>query len=734
MPAFVRLEIWSETPVGGGGGVRKAQFDRAALERATLQESLAGTEQLVFAISRTHEDAAELVHGRIVRVVWSDTSYDTEWRISDDQASSGRDDRALLTITAQSMLLDLARAPYYTHDSAGRPTFDFSATQLTATQWLAYVVAACQAAPLPYTVSVGTVEFTNTFDLNGDFSTALEIVRAIQQPGRAPGDFRFRRNGTTDYKLDLLTSRGSTASTVRVQAQKNLLACTRQRSLANLGTKIVPRGMQGSATRDLSQTYWKVASVDSGTTATLSDPYGGTGPCAFTDQLKNLYVARLASTFSSQQISASNTSHQITVASTAGWSAGDFVRFFTTSGSAGKRLVSLSHPTRVLSPASGGYGPVTRTLAMDAAMGDANLITANAWLNTWTTAGNAPDGFTRSSSLSGTWSRDTSVLKIGTYSQKIVVGTTAGTSELTRFYSPTATPYTTSGLRFCASGWYYCDTVSAALQRYVRLRVMKPDLSVSYADGDYLDPAETVGAWVKISVENVDLSAASAGVVVVLEVSVNNDPNGYAYHTSYFGPMTLSESDVPIEDVLYNGGLAMWQRANTLLATISTPVAGYQLALADLARIDDSDWSDEPLVLGGSLELIDTDLSITTTQRIVELTQNLLAPLDATVQLQTAEPLLTSAIAGSSGGSTISGSVSPVVVAAPAERRTTLAEYGITDVYTKQEIRTLLSGRAVGSDGVVVAALDGTDLVDGSALSTHSVRREAMARALLFGN
>src|SRR3990167_5770402 len=195
MASFVRLEIWTE--VSAGSGVRVASFGPEALASCVLKTSLAGVDALTFSISRRHDSFAEIVHARIARVVWSDTTLDTEWRISEMQDQSGAGDRGQVLVTCQALYLDLARAPYFDFDSAGRPTFDFSATQLTATQWLAYVVEACTAAPLPYTVAVGTVDFTNALDLTGDFATALAIERAIQQPGRAPCDFVFRRNGAT---------------------------------------------------------------------------------------------------------------------------------------------------------------------------------------------------------------------------------------------------------------------------------------------------------------------------------------------------------------------------------------------------------------------------------------------------------------------------------------------------------------------------------------------------------
>lgn len=691
MASFQRIEVWTNVSCDASA-VRVATFEPDQLVSAVLKQSLSNVEQLAFTVSRTDLGAAELIHGRIARVCYSDSALDTEWRISDDQNQSGVSDKGQLGVIAQALSLDLARAPYVAFDSAGRPTFNFSATQLTATQWLTNSVLPCITEAGLYTVTVGTVEFTNAFDLTGDFANALEIIRAIQQPGRAPGDFVFRRNGATDYKLDLLASRGSTANVVRVQTARNLLESVRKRTLLSLGTKIVPRGSTNSAVRDLSQTYFRVKTVVSGTVATLEDPYGGPGPIGFTDQLKNLYVAPIVSTFASQIITASDPATQnITVASTAGWTGGTtLVRFFRTSTSAGQRVVSLSHPTRVLSPALGGYGPVTRILDMPTSVGDANLV-KNPWMRTWTTGANAPDGWGRNTTY-GAWTREATIIKNGPYSQKLDTGAAAGQGVLTQVYSPTATPFAIAGLRYAASAWIQFTAVSAALARYARIRIMKPDLSVSYADGALLDPVTNIGNWMQLTVSNVDLSAAAAGVVVLVEISVNNAPNGFASFVAYVDSVTLGEADVPLNDVEYNGGIAMWQRANVLLATISTPIAGYAIQLADLARMDNSAWADEPLVLGGSIEVNDTDLNEVTTQRVVDLEQNLLHPLIATIQLQTTDPLLTTQLAGAvTAGSTISGSTGNVAITVAAQKQTTVADYGIVDAYTKPQVDALLA-------------------------------------------
>jgi hypothetical protein len=212
-----------------------------------------------------------------------------------------------------------------------------------------------------------------------------------------------------------------------------------------------------------------VKTIVSGTVAELEDPAGGAGPIGFDDQLNGLYVAPIASSFSSQQISASVASTQrITVPSTAAWTAGTtLLRFFRTSGSSGERLISLAHPTRSLAPSAGGYGKVTRFADVPGVLGDANLLT-NPFMSTWTNSANPPDGYTKiASGLTPTVSREASVIRLGAYSYKFVInqdtglyyGPSSGTAlnsasaGICGVYSPTARPFTTAGLSEVGHAW-----------------------------------------------------------------------------------------------------------------------------------------------------------------------------------------------------------------------------------------------------------------------------------------
>lgn len=844
MATFVRLEAWTDVACAASAA-RVATLEPDMLASAVLTTSLTGPESLQFETTREFTQAAELVHGRVVRVVWSDTTRDTEWRIIEIVDQSGEGDRSQLLVTCQAIALDLGRAVFVDFDSNGRPMFDFSAVQLTATEWIDnYVLPACVEAGLTW-IARGTIDYTTEFDLDGEFVSAFELIRAIQQPGRAPGEFALRRNGSTSYLIDIVTARGSSAETVRVQTAKNLLANRRTRRLNEVGTVIVPRGAADAAVRDMSQAYWRVKTVVSATVAELEDPAGGAGPIGFDDQLNGLYVAPIASSFSSQVISDSDAATQrITVASTAGYTAGTtLLRFFRTSGSSGERLISLAHPTRSLAPSAGGYGKVTRFADVPGVLGDANILT-NPFLSTWTNAANPPDGYTKiASGLTPTVSREASVIRLGTYSYKFVInqdtGLYYGPSSLTALnsatagicgvYSPTATPFTTAGLTEVGHAWVQ---ITARTNGGLQLVAADASTLVPFAWGPVVT---TVDEWVKLTLQGLDCASHANGVILAV-VTAPDWIAGQPYWgtpwannlTFYVDSMGFGEADAPIGDVLYSGGTALWQRANVVLAAISDIVTGYGLRVADLARLDGSAWSDEPLTLGGNVEVVDTDLSVTTTQRVVDMAEDLKHPLDTEVQLATPETLLTNALAGTSlaSGGSIGGSAGVVTTVGG-----TAASRGVTDVYTKAEMDELLAeksrgallaharitattattatvrvavadpselgattsatihyteynlgaatspatgqtatpapavnevagsyvdftvtrptsgagggailfvvqatGRESATASVSIPAHDSYDLVDASTIGLHAIRREAMARALLFGN
>ena len=185
MASFLRLEIWTDASCNSGARVATLEpSPNGVLQAALLKLSLTGVESLTFTIPRACVQAAEVVHGRIARVCWSDATRDTEWRIADDTITTGTGDRGALVVACQAMALDLSVGVYRAYDSQGRISYAVSGEELTPTQYLTtFAVVACQQRNL-YPTSVGTVDFTNLFDLIGEYQSARQIVNALLDPAR----------------------------------------------------------------------------------------------------------------------------------------------------------------------------------------------------------------------------------------------------------------------------------------------------------------------------------------------------------------------------------------------------------------------------------------------------------------------------------------------------------------------------------------------------------------------
>jgi hypothetical protein len=384
--------IGVQTDVRAASGVTVAFFGIDSLVEARATFSPTELETLTFTVSRTDARSAELAVGRVVRTTFSSATNDREWDIL-SVTDSNRSD--VLTVTAVPIALRLARAVVTsTNGTTGEVTVDYTGVQLTASEWATNVVLpALSAAGLTW-ISLGTVNATNRFDLSGEWVSALEVVEAIMAEGRANGEWRLRRDGDTDYRLDLLTAVGSDAPTVYVRTGTNLDETKRERSLVDAATRLFPRGDTSKVEQTMAENLWRIKTVVSGTVLELQDPVGGPGPIAYDDQLNGAYLAVMNSiTFASQTVTASDAGTQrVTVASTTGMTAGEWVRFFAGSGVSGARLISLTHPTLSLPPAQGGLGDRGQILDRPTINGETNLV-ENGTQRKWTTSANPPDGW-----------------------------------------------------------------------------------------------------------------------------------------------------------------------------------------------------------------------------------------------------------------------------------------------------------------------------------------------------
>jgi hypothetical protein len=242
--------------------------------------------------------AAQIRAGRVLTVVWSDGSFD-EWRVGPDV--SGRGEGGLITVEGVPLWLDLveradsALGMGWVSDVSGRVrNFDYEITERTASSiFSAYVIPNC-----PSYVTLGTVDPTYVLpSLSVSRLTPGGLALAVRDALRSVDiscEVQLRRNGTTDYKLDLVTQIGASGNTPVFHPSTSLKTLTRKSDPTLQATRVLVRG--GGDPAGLPGVWgvsrWRVG-APSGTTIALTDRNGGASPIAFDNQFVGQYLLRV---------------------------------------------------------------------------------------------------------------------------------------------------------------------------------------------------------------------------------------------------------------------------------------------------------------------------------------------------------------------------------------------------------------------------------------------------------
>lgn len=306
MPAFVRLEFWTglacQGPTRIGALYPRDLADARDVLAVEDQEGLTASFSRVDRSGQVRGLLASLTVRAIARIVWSDGSFD-ERRVASIEDGRGTD--GLVTIVANPLILDLADgadstagAGFVSAVQSGIRVFDFATVERTASGLIDdYVIPAC-----PSWVTKGTVDPITTLpELEWDRLTPLALLTLIRDSLRQRGEsceFRLRRNGTTDYKIDLVSAVGASATVPLFHPRTALRSLRRRTDSAEQATRVFvagsddPSGVPGI----LGRARWKVVSVNGGTkTLGLYDPNGGGfgGTIGFVDQLAGKWLLRV---------------------------------------------------------------------------------------------------------------------------------------------------------------------------------------------------------------------------------------------------------------------------------------------------------------------------------------------------------------------------------------------------------------------------------------------------------
>jgi hypothetical protein len=230
-----RIEIWSD--VECNSGTRLAFVPTYHLITATEYTELGGEDYVELEFDINAPSISEIQHKRVIRLLFNDDGW-TEYRIRLDRKER-QNLKITRTVKALAIKFDLAHNSKLLgfEQANGLILHHHELLKITAEQMLDAVLAT-SAAPTYF--AKGTVDTTDDFTIVWDWETPLT---AIEEVAVVTGlEFQVRRNGTTNYLIDLITEINSTAEKPEIRFARNVLSDSYETDSSQMGTIIYMKG------------------------------------------------------------------------------------------------------------------------------------------------------------------------------------------------------------------------------------------------------------------------------------------------------------------------------------------------------------------------------------------------------------------------------------------------------------------------------------------------------------
>lgn len=572
MATLLRAEIW--TSYQCDGGTREAFLPLQDLSALSSTERVTREDVLTFTVPKASEAAAALQCGRVLRLLYDDGDFQ-EWRIHELADAIGRDG-GIYRGTCRSVLFELRNAALLTTTSGTVVTFGRQFDGIDASAIIDYLLTL-----LPGWWSRGTVTPSVVVSLAIADGSPLTVLRALVVAcgaAGAPCELTVVRNSTVGYQISLPTRIGSAAPLPDIRTAKNILTAERQRSREDLVTVVYPTIAGAPA---LPYVYWRVIAV-SGSDIELRAAESNAAAIAIDDQLVGSYLENDAGTKTQITDSVAATS-TVTVASTAGYSVGEWCR--VVADAAGVDFVRLTVP-----------GADVKVGKFEAEGDLITNIVNNPFLSRWTGSASLPPVGWQSSAGIVSRNANPTYIRRGLYSMRLQY---AAPGIIARTDTVNVVP---------GRG----TTYSAKFTAYVA--------------------AGTLGVWLYNQV-GTNLATTSVGTgwheIEFTGINVGAATGLYLYCSSGVGT-----ADTYVDSAQITWGAAQsawaqgsnpslaWTRANMALVENSTIPTRFTLTVADLERWAPGDFPYDRLEIGAVLQITETELGITQTARILEITRD----------------------------------------------------------------------------------------------------------------
>lgn len=600
MAALVRCEVW--TSYQCDSGTRQAVLPIPDLVEMSGTMRTTGEDTLTLTVPKASSAADALSLGRVIRLLYDDASFD-EWRIHELRDQSGSQG-GLYRLSCRTVLYELRDLAVIASIASGVLTTSVTYDGKTGTD-----VVDALLAYLPAWWSRGTIAPTTAVSFTSNEATPLLVLRDLVKALISAGDpceLQVSRVGTTGYAIDLPVAIGSSQPDADVRTARNILTSERTRTRETMANRIYPRCSDGTG---IEYAYFKVTAV-SGTDITIRQAETDAAALVFDDQLNGLYLENDAGTRTLISDSVAITS-TVTVASATGYAVGEWCRVCL--DAAGSGMLKLDYPLAA--------SPKVAIVDVASATGVTNIV-ANPYLSRWTGSTSAPP--TGWNSGGGTVSRnaDLTYIRRGSYSLRL-----QGVNASSTVFSDTVNILPGRGTTYCAMLDLYKVTVGAGLTIALCNQAGTAISSVSSGTGT---------GWYSAVFTGINISTATG---LFLRVTPPNLTTEW-----YVDSAQITVGATQAAWTLGSGPADAWRRALTYLETYAFEPTGYTLSVADLNRWSPDEWPYDAFVLGARVNITDTELGITTSARIEEITRDYLQPLRTTLVLDRSTRTLTTVL------------------------------------------------------------------------------------------
>ena len=587
-----RVEIRSELECNGG--VHQATIARNELFKAVTEENLDGKHGLQIDLDREATAWSSVQNERVLRVVFKDATIQ-EFRII--KPTDGRVVRGALTarVKAQSILMDLQNGLVTRTEGDGTESVFYTLLSRTRQELVDLIVA---KAPSYFAVGTiddaSTVVKTFTFEFDSPLR-ALQELAVLEEM-----ELNVRRNGATDYKVDLLDAIGSSATQPEFRYRKNLKGLSRELDSGKLVTRVYPAGGGDDAVRlSIGEAMWEVTAVPTGTTADLAG-----SPIYEDDVLNGKFLEDDAG--ATYEITDSDaTLQRVTTAIDHGLSVGDRVLFRANVD--GDQLVYVESLV-----AQATYG-VKVDVVEHTDLVFINNLAPNPTFRNW--SGGDPDDWTDVGTPTVTEEIDAQYTKVGGSSVKVVAdaeGEGIACSAIT--IAPFDPDIYYSGFVdvFVASGeveFFWEHSTEG------RFPLEGADKSAFTNEHD---------RFIHLAIEGKEYPS---GTVVLKVVARNGAATFYVDDAQFSNDAT----NLPFYDG--NAPAELWQRGLQALTDRDAPVVSYRIDVIDVESADPSNFPYDAVTLGGTVLVEDEVLSLQLQTRAVSVTRDILAAKTLKLQL-----------------------------------------------------------------------------------------------------